>query len=79
VLASLDWERTPPSIVQVEVQRRFRHGQRDPDPHSSTEAGLRQFMSARGYRVERVFTAPWRPPAAGVVQKAHDLMFVKNK
>ena len=77
VLASLDWQRTPPTIVQVEVMRQFRNGRLDPEPSSSTEAELRQFMAGHGYEVERVFTAPWRPASVGAVKKAHDLMFVK--
>eukprot|EP01043_Picozoa_sp_COSAG02_P003229 COSAG02_NODE_78_length_40609_cov_19.893730_14_plen_391_part_00 len=77
VLASLDWARTPPTIVQVEVMRQFHNARLDPDPSSSTEAELRQFMDGHGYEVERVFTAPWRPASIGSMKKAHDLMFVK--
>ena len=80
VLRSLDWERTPPRVVQVEVVRRYVDGVLDPNPESSIEAQLLAEMEGRGYTLARVFTAPWRPPTdvSGVVPKSHDLIFQRR-
>ena len=80
VLRSLDWERTPPRVVQVEVVRRYVDGVLDLNPESSIEAQLLAEMEGRGYTLARVFTAPWRPPTdvSGVVPKSHDLIFQRR-
>jgi len=76
VLGDLNWDLYHPTVVQIEVNRLFHFGVAQ--PYSAKEEGLRKLMTAHRYHLERIFTSGLDTRKHSAIEKAHDLIFVRQ-